>query len=76
MADDIVELNVFHFDNDRLNFEDLSADNGFHFWLASKLMEVLGYSDIVNVKKCEKCQTYPACADSLQYVRNTNPREF
>ena len=43
MADDIVALDVFHFDDERLNFEDLSSENGFHFWLASKLMEVLGY---------------------------------
>lgn len=65
MADDIVELNVFHFDNDRLNFEDLSADNGFHFWLASKLMEVLGYSDIVNVKNAKPIQRALTACNTL-----------
>lgn len=31
MADEVVALDVFHFDDDRPNFEDLSGDDGFHF---------------------------------------------
>lgn len=59
------ELDVFHFDNDRLNFEDLSADNGFHFWFASKLMEVLGYGDIGNVKNAKPVQRALTACNTL-----------
>ena len=65
MADDIVALDVFHFDDDRLNFEDLSSNNGFHFWLASKLMEVLGYSDVTNVKNAKLVQRALTACNTL-----------
>ena len=41
MADDI---EVFHFDDGRPNFESLARQNGFRYWLASDLMRALDYS--------------------------------
>ncbi len=38
------DLDVFHFDDDRPNFEGFAHENGFRYWLASDLMELLGYS--------------------------------
>jgi len=36
-------LELFHFDGDRPNFESLLRENGFCHWLASDLMDALGY---------------------------------
>ena len=65
MANEIVALDVFHFDEDRPNFEDLSGDNGFHFWLASKLMEVLGYTNITNIKNAKPIQRALTACNTL-----------
>lgn len=65
MADDVVALGVFHFEDDRPNFEDLSGDNGFHFWLASKLMEVLGYTNITNIKNAKPIQRALTACNTL-----------
>lgn len=35
---------VFHFDDDRRSFDDLSKQNGFRYWSASELMTLLGYA--------------------------------
>jgi DNA-damage-inducible protein D len=43
MSDD---LEVFHFDEGRPNFESLARENGFRYWLASDLMRLLGYSSM------------------------------
>ena len=40
------ELDVFHFDNSRPSFETMAQENGFRFWLASQLMEALGYASM------------------------------
>ena len=60
-----VALDIFHFDNSRPNFEDLSEDNGIHFWLASKLMEALGYSDMVNIKNAKPLQRALTACNTL-----------
>ena len=65
MAKKITALDVFHFDTDRPNFEDLAKDNGFHFWFASKLMEVLGYEDTTNVAKSKPIQRALAACSTL-----------
>lgn len=48
MADD---LDYFHFDDDRPSFEGYAKDNGFKYWLASQLMECLGYSSMAPINK-------------------------
>jgi len=45
------ELDIFHFDQDRPNFESYAGVNGFKFWLASQLMDCLGYSTMAPVLK-------------------------
>lgn len=65
MADDVVALGVFHFKDNRPNFEDLSGDNGFHFWLASKVMEVLGYTNITNIKNAKPIQRALTACNTL-----------
>lgn len=65
---EINALDVFHFDEDRLNFEQFAQDNGFHFWRGSKLMELLGYeipSDVGRMKPIQRavtaCNTLAVC---------------
>jgi len=36
---------IFHFEKDRLNFEDLSHHHGYRHWRARDLMILLGYDD-------------------------------
>ncbi|MET3526189.1 BRO family protein [Phenylobacterium koreense] len=38
------DLEVFHFEDDRPSFESLGRQNGFRYWLASDLMQMLDYS--------------------------------
>ena len=45
------ELQVFHFDTDRPNFEDYGRENGFRHWLASDLMQHLGYSNMAPIRR-------------------------
>src|ERR1700730_9703868 len=40
------DLEVFHFDEDRPNFENMGGQNSFRYWLASELMQVLDYASI------------------------------
>lgn len=42
---------VFHFDDDRPSFEDLSRENGFRNWSARQLMELLGYAEWSSFRK-------------------------
>ncbi|MCP1998650.1 hypothetical protein [Nitrobacter winogradskyi] len=55
------ELDLFHFDGDRPNFETCGQQNGFKFWLASQLMECLGYSTMIPVLKAVN-NAIAACA--------------
>lgn len=43
MAEEDTELGVFHFEDDRENFEDLGRENGEKTWGARDLMRWLGY---------------------------------
>lgn len=38
------EIAVFHFEQEKPNFESLCKENGFKYWLASDLMKALGYT--------------------------------
>lgn len=40
------ENDVFHFDDGRPNFNDLANENGFTYWWASDLMQMLGYQSL------------------------------
>jgi len=42
---------VFHFDEERPNFNDLSFQNGFTYWFARDLMESLGYGSYSSFSK-------------------------
>lgn len=48
---DLREIDVFHFEEENLNFNDLSNENGFTFWYASQYMEMLGYETYSSFKK-------------------------
>lgn len=45
------QINLFHFDNNKPNFEDSGQKNGFVFWSARKLMIMLGYADYAVFKR-------------------------
>jgi DNA-damage-inducible protein D len=55
------ELDLFHFDPSRPNFEGYAQQNGFTYWRASKLMECLGYSTMGPVLKAVN-NAIAACA--------------
>lgn len=44
-------IDVFHFEEDKENFETFSLQNGFTYWLASDLAVMLGYQDTDATKK-------------------------
>lgn len=58
MGDD---LSLFHFDGDRPSFESYAQENGFKFWLASQLMDCLGYVTMAPVLKAVN-NALAACA--------------
>lgn len=43
---EMTEIDVFHSDGDRQNFESFARQNGFQYWLASDLASMLGYNDL------------------------------
>lgn len=45
------EIDYFHFERDKINFEDLGKENGFRYWFARDLMKLLGYTHYVSFKK-------------------------
>ena len=47
----MTEVDFFHFEGDRPNFEACGRENGFRHWLASDLMVWLGYSNIAPVRR-------------------------
>ena len=55
------DLDVFHFDGDRPSFESYAQSNGFKYWLASHLLECLGYSTMAPVLKAVN-NAIAACA--------------
>lgn len=48
---DFKKVDVFHFDNDNINFNDIAQDGEFTFWLASQYMNMLGYESYTSFKK-------------------------
>lgn len=54
-------VDVFHFDDDRPNFESLIRENGFRHWLASDLLEALGYDHMQPILKAVN-KAMAACA--------------
>ncbi len=42
----MTEIDVFHFDDSKKSFNDLSYQNGFTYWYASDFMRMLGYSSL------------------------------
>lgn len=58
MANDI---DVFHFDGDRPSFESYAKSNGFKYWLASHLLECLGYTTMAPILKAVN-NALAACA--------------
>jgi DNA-damage-inducible protein D len=58
-------MDVFHFDEERTNFEQFAEDNGFHFWKCSQLMELLGYEPASDVGKMKPVQRAIAACNTL-----------
>lgn len=57
----MTDLDLFHFDDTRQNFEALARANGFRYWLASDLMRCLGYDHMAPVLKAVN-KAIAACA--------------
>lgn len=57
----VSDIDVFHFDKDRPNFESYAAQNGFRYWLASSLMECLDYATMQPILKAVN-KAIAACA--------------
>jgi DNA-damage-inducible protein D len=51
MAESSALQHVFHFDEDKDNFERHAIDNGNVYWFASDLMEMLGYQSLASFNK-------------------------
>lgn len=45
------QLGVFHFEDERRNFEDFAIENGDRYWWASDLMRMLGYDSLASFRK-------------------------
>ncbi len=58
----MTDLLVFHFDDDRPNFEAYARDNGFRHWLASDLMKMLDYASMAPIRKAVN-SAMAACAN-------------
>ncbi len=56
------ELDIFHFDGDRPNFEAYGRDNGFRHWLASDLVKMLEYPSLEALNKAVN-KAIAACAN-------------
>lgn len=55
------DLDVFHFDDGKPNFDAYGHDNGFRYWLASDLMRMLDYSGMGPIRKAVQ-KAMAACA--------------
>ena len=55
------DLEVFHFEDGRLNFETYGRQNGFRYWLASDLMAFLDYNSIQPIRQAIN-RAMAACA--------------
>jgi DNA-damage-inducible protein D len=57
----MAEIDLFHFDDDRPNFEAYGRENGFRHWLASDLMRLLEYAGIAPIRRAVQ-KAIAACA--------------
>lgn len=48
---DFKEIDVFHFEEENLNFNDIARENGFTYWFARDYMHMLGYESFESFKK-------------------------
>lgn len=48
---DFKEIDVFHFEEENLNFNDIARENGFTHWYAREYMYMLGYESFASFKK-------------------------
>ena len=48
--EEINMLDIFHFEDSKASFNDISYENGFTYWLASDLMKALGYQSFNSFK--------------------------
>ncbi|MFG1358820.1 hypothetical protein [Xanthobacter pseudotagetidis] len=55
------EVEVFHFEDDRPNFESYGRQNGRRYWLASELMACLNYTEMAPILKAVN-KAINACA--------------
>ncbi len=46
-----IQPDVFHFDEEKENFDDFGQDNGFRYWYATDFMKFLGYNSFETFKK-------------------------
>src|ERR1700728_3410917 len=56
------ELDYFHFEKERPSFDDLGRQNGFRYWFAKDLMEMLGYSDYASFRRGPINKAMTVCA--------------
>ena len=71
------DLEVFHFEVGRPSFESYSHENGFRFWLASELVDLLDYTSIQPISNAVN-RAMAACAqlnvpisDNFQEAKTT-----
>jgi DNA-damage-inducible protein D len=55
------DFDLFHFEAGKRSFEDIAGNNGFRFWLASDLMNCIGYATIKSMKSAIN-RAMAACA--------------
>jgi DNA-damage-inducible protein D len=79
----MTEIDLFHHDSARKNFESLAQENGFRYWLGSSLAECLGYADSTAVKKAINkamtvCMTLniPVNENFQQHVSEADKNDF
>lgn len=79
---DLKALDVFHFDDKHINFNDLAKENSFTYWFARDFMHMLGYSSYQSFKKAinkalTTCMTLDidAIDNFLQTKRTINGKE-
>jgi DNA-damage-inducible protein D len=59
------ELDAFHFDESRENFESYASDNGFHYWSCKEFMELLGCDATGNVSSAKPVQRAITACNTL-----------
>ena len=71
----MTDLDVFHFDKDRKNFDDYCETNGIQYWYARDFMVFLGYANFSSFQGVIK-RAIAACATlSIDIVGNFDPIE-